>query len=208
MLKIAVLVSGGGSNLQAILDSASRGEIINGKVYAVISSREDAYALKRAEAAGVEHIKVISPKDFESRGEFTAKITDTLKSLDIDLVVLAGFMHVLSDDFCREYRNRVMNVHPSLIPAFCGDGYYGLRVHKSVLDYGVKVTGATVHFVNEVTDGGPIILQKSIEVRDGDTPEKLQRRVMEECEWVLLPEAVSLFCQGRLEVCGNHVYIK
>jgi len=198
MVKIAVLVSGGGTNLQALINAQQRGELRGGRIAAVLSSKPDAYALERAEAAGIPGY-VIARKAYESREAFTDAVVDKLLELDIGLVVLAGF--------CQTYPNRVINVHPALIPAFCGDGFYGLKVHQAVLDYGVKLTGATVHFVNEQTDGGPIILQKSVEIAQGDTPESLQRRVMEQGEWVILPEAVSLFCEGRLKVEGRKVII-
>lgn len=189
--KIAVLVSGGGTNLQAILDACDSGIITHGEVVAVISSRADAYALERAKKHGVASF-VVSRKESKSREEFESNILAILEENSIDLIVLAGFMSVLSADFTSKYKDRILNVHPSLIPSFCGDGFYGLRVHEAALQYGVKLTGATVHFVNEITDGGKIILQKAVEIEDGDTPETLQKRVMQQAEWIILPEAVEL----------------
>lgn len=189
--KIAVLVSGGGTNLQAILDACDSAIITHGEVVAVISSRADAYALERAKNHNVASF-VVSRKESKSREEFESKILSVLEENSIDLIVLAGFMSVLSADFTSKYKDRILNVHPSLIPSFCGDGFYGLRVHEAALEYGVKVTGATVHFVNEITDGGKIILQKAVEIEDGDTPETLQKRVMQQAEWKILPEAVEL----------------
>ncbi len=207
MKKIAVLVSGGGTNLQAILDACDAGIISHGKVEVVVSSKEGAYALERAKNHGVCGI-VIPKKDYPDRVEYTKKLIEELKMRDIDLVVLAGFMIILDECFTREFENRVMNVHPALIPSFCGEGFYGLHVHEAALEKGVKLSGATVHFVNEVCDGGPIIAQKSVPVMEGDTPELLQRRIMEECEWKLLPEAIELFCADRLNVVENIVHIK
>ena len=181
--------------------------IENGRLCAVISSKEGAYALERAAQAGIPGY-VIARKSFPDNRSMTQAIVAQLQALDIDLVVLAGFLHILTEEMVAAYPDRILNVHPALIPAFCGAGCYGLHVHEKVLEYGVKVTGATVHFVNEEPDGGPIVLQKAVEVREGDTPERLQRRVMEEAEWVILPRAVSLFCAGRLTVEGRHVHIK
>ena len=189
--RIAVLVSGGGTNLQAILDAVDSGIITHGEVKAVISSRADAYALERAKKHGVDG-KVVSRKGCESQKAFEKGITDILDEYKIDLIVLAGFMSILSADFTKKYENRILNVHPSLIPSFCGKGFYGLRVHEAALSYGVKVTGATVHFVNEIPDGGEIILQKAVYIEPGDTPETLQKRVMQEAEWKILPEAVEI----------------
>lgn len=203
MKRIAVLVSGGGTNLQALIDAP----IENGRLCAVISSKEGAYALERAARAGIPGY-VIARKAFPDNRSMTRAIVEQLQDLDIDLVVLAGFLHILTEEMVAAYPDRILNVHPALIPAFCGAGCYGLHVHEKVLGYGAKVTGATVHFVNEEPDGGPIVLQKAVEVREGDTPELLQRRVMEEAEWVILPRAVSLFCAGRLTVEGRHVHIK
>lgn len=207
MLKIAVLVSGGGTNLQALIDAQNAGKISNGIISAVISSKEEAFALERAARAGIEGY-IIPRSQYEDRSAYTKAILEKLKELSIDLVVLAGFMFVLGDEIICEYKNRIINVHPALIPSFCGDGYYGIKVHQRALEKGVKITGATVHFVNEETDGGPIILQKAVEVMEDDTPETLQKRVMEQAEWELLPLAVSMFCQGRLEVKDNKVKIK
>ena len=203
---IVVLVSGGGTNLQALIDAQSRGEILNGAITAVISSRPDAYALERAKAAGIPGY-VVARKDFPGNREMTQALVAKLRELNADLVVLAGFMHILTEEMVQAYPNAILNVHPALIPSFCGAGYYGLRVHQAALDYGVKVTGATVHFVNEQPDGGPIVLQKAVDVLPGDTPETLQRRVMEQAEWHILPRAVGLFCQGRLRVEGRNVTI-
>lgn len=204
---IVVLVSGGGTNLQALIDAQSRGEILNGAITAVISSRPDAYALERAKAAGIPGY-VVARKDFPGNREMTQALVAKLRELNADLVVLAGFMHILTEEMVQAYPNAILNVHPALIPSFCGKGAYGLHVHEMALAYGVKVTGATVHFVNEEADGGPIVLQKAVEIREGDTPEVLQRRVMEEAEWKLLPLAVSLFCQDRLSVEGRCVHIR
>ena len=191
MLKLAVLVSGGGTNLQAIIDAISAGKITNACISVVISNNANAYALERARAHGIEAL-CISPKDFESREAFNQAFLDKLNSYNVDLVVLAGFLVVLPEMMIKEYTNRIVNIHPSLIPSFCGKGFYGLKVHEGVLARGVKVTGATVHFVDEGTDTGPIILQKAVEVEQGDTPEVLQRRVMEQAEWVILPKAIDL----------------
>ncbi len=197
MMKIAVLVSGGGTNLQAILESERRGENPNGKVTLVVASKPGVYALERAASFGVP-TAVVSRKDYASSEEFDAALLDVLKKNDIELVVLAGFLSVLGPSVIAAYPNRILNVHPSLIPSFCGPGFYGLRVHEAALARGVKVTGATVHFVNEVCDGGPILLQKAVEVRPGDTPEVLQKRVMVEAEWKLLPKAIAMVCNGEV----------
>lgn len=194
MQNIAVLVSGNGSNLQALLDARAQGKIPGGRIALVISSRPGAYALSRAEQAGVP-TQVVNPDDYESRLEFDEALCEMLQDFQIDLVVLAGFMYILGPAMLQAYPNRILNVHPSLIPAFCGDGFYGLRVHQAVLEAGVPETGATVHLVNEVTDGGPILLQKKVAVHPGDTPETLQRRVLEEAEWVLLPQATQQLCE-------------
>ena len=207
MVRIAVLVSGGGTNLQALIDAQNRGELKNGTIAAVISSRAGAYALERARQAGIPGY-VLARKSFASSRDMTLAILDKLRELNIGLVVLAGFLHILTEEMVAAYPNAILNVHPALIPSFCGKGAYGLHVHEQALAYGVKVTGATVHFVTEEPDGGPIVLQKAVEVREGDTPEVLQRRVMEEAEWQLLPRAVALFCQGRLSVEGRIVTIK
>lgn len=197
MLNIAVLVSGGGTNLQALIDAQNSGGINNGRISLVLSSNKDAYALKRAESAGIK-TAVIRRADYKTAAEYDAAIIGKLAENKTDLVVLAGFMQILGTDVIRKYNRKIINVHPALIPAFCGPGFYGLKVHRAALDYGVKVTGATVHFVNEVVDGGEIILQKAVDVLSGDTPEILQKRVMEEAEWQLLPKAVSLFCEGKI----------
>lgn len=206
MVKIAVLVSGGGTNLQALIDAEARGEIIGGKISAVIASKPGVFALERAEKVGIPSY-VISRSDYESARDMTVALVDKLKSLDIGLVVLAGFMTIITEEMVEAYPNAILNVHPALIPSFCGQGYYGLHVHEKALEYGVKVSGATVHFVSEECDGGPIVLQKAVPVEEGDTPETLQRRIMEQAEWVLLPKAVSLFCQGKLRVEGRTVHI-
>ena len=206
MVRIAVLVSGGGTNLQALIDAQSRGELKNGRIAAVLSSRPDAYALERAARAGLPGY-VVARKDFASNREMTVALVDKLRELDIGLVVLAGFLHILTEEMVAAFPNAILNVHPALIPSFCGAGYYGLHVHEAALAYGVKLTGATVHFVNEEPDGGPIVLQRAVEIQEGDTPEVLQRRVMEQAEWHILPQAVSLFCEGRLRVEGRIVHI-
>lgn len=206
MLKLAVLVSGGGTNLQAIIDAISAGKITNACISVVISNNANAYALERARAHGIEAL-CISPKDFESREAFNQAFLDKLNSYNVDLVVLAGFLVVLPEMMIKEYTNRIVNIHPSLIPSFCGKGFYGLKVHEGVLARGVKVTGATVHFVDEGTDTGPIILQKAVEVEQGDTPEILQRRVMEQAEWVILPKAIDLIANGKVSVEDGHVII-
>lgn len=203
---IAVLVSGGGTNLQALIDAQARGELINGEITAVISSNPGAYALERAAKAGIPGY-VVARKEFPSSQAMTAALVEQLRALDIDLVVLAGFMVILTGEMVRAFPNAILNVHPALIPSFCGAGYYGLHVHEAALAYGVKLTGATVHFVNEEPDGGPIVLQRAVEIQEGDTPEVLQRRVMEQAEWHILPQAVSLFCEGRLRVEGRIVHI-
>lgn len=204
--RIAVLVSGGGTNLQALIDAKAAGKLPHGDLALVLSSSPEAYALTRAANAGIPSI-VVDRKAYGSREEYTHAVTEALKGENIDLCILAGFMYILDTEFIEAFRNAVINVHPALIPSFCGDGFYGLRVHKAALDYGVKVTGATVHFVNEVTDGGPIILQKAVAVEEGDTPELLQRRVMEQAEWEILPLAAELFCAGRLSVKDGRVSI-
>lgn len=204
--RIAVLVSGGGTNLQALIDAQGRGEIVNGEIAAVISSAPEAYALERAKKAGIPSY-VLARKDFPSSQTMTRALVDKLKELSIDLVVMAGFMTIVTPELFEVYQNAVINIHPALIPSFCGKGAYGLHVHEQALAYGVKVSGATVHFVTEECDSGPIILQRAVDVLPDDTPEKLQRRIMEQCEWKLLPQAVSLFCQDRLRVEGRTVRI-
>ena len=206
MKKIAVLVSGGGTNLQALIDAQHRGEIINGEIALVVSSSPTAYALERAAKAGIDTI-VVNKADYTDRHEMTRALVSQLQERSIDLVVFAGFMYILTEEITQAFQNRMMNVHPALIPSFCGEGYYGLHVHEKALEYGVKLSGATVHFVSEECDGGPIILQKAVPVEEGDTPETLQRRIMEQAEWKILPEAVSLFCQDRLQVDGRIVHI-
>ena len=206
MVRIAVLVSGGGTNLQALIDAQSRGELKNGRIAAVLSSRPDAYALERAARAGIPGY-VVARKDFASNREMTVALVDKLRELNIGLVVLAGFLHILTGEMVAAFPNAILNVHPALIPSFCGKGMYGLRVHEAALARGVKVTGATVHFVNEIPDGGEILLQKAVEIRPDDTPQTLQRRVMEQAEWHILPQAVSLFCEGRLRVERRIVHI-
>ena len=191
MTKIAVLVSGGGTNLQALIDAQSRGEIPHGEIVLVISNKEGAYALERAANAGIPSV-VITKAACGDQESFEDALLAQLAACEIDLIVLAGFMSILSQRFTDAYEKRILNVHPSLIPSFCGEGFYGLRVHRAALDYGVKVTGATVHFVNEIPDGGEIILQKAVDIEEGDTPEILQRRVMEQAEWIILPRAVEI----------------
>ena len=193
-VKIAVFVSGGGTNLQALIDAQARGEIPSGELSLVLSSKADAYALTRAESAGIRTV-VVSRKAAGSQEQFEAEINACLKKNRIEMIILAGFMSILSEEFTSSWPMRIINVHPSLIPSFCGKGYYGLHVHEAALSYGVKVTGATVHYVNEVPDGGQIILQKAVNILPGDTPETLQRRVMEQAEWILLPKAAELVAQ-------------
>ena len=205
--RIAVLVSGGGTNLQALIDAQSRNELGGGEITAVISSKPGAYALERAEKAGIPGY-TLPRKEYASNQAYTVAMVEKLKALQIDLVVLAGCMVIFTEELVKTYPNAIINVHPALIPSFCGEGYYGLRVHEAALRYGVKLSGATVHFVSEECDGGPIIAQKSVAVRHDDTPEILQKRIMEEAEWKLLPEAVALFCQGRITVEGRKVIIK
>ena len=205
--RIAVLVSGGGTNLQALIDAQNRGELGGGEIVAVISSKEGAYALERASKAGIAGY-VLPRKSFDSNRAMTVALVEMLKDLQVDLVVLAGCMIIFTQELVDAFPNAIMNVHPALIPAFCGQGFYGLHVHEAVLSYGVKLSGATVHFVSAECDGGPIISQKAVAVFPEDTPETLQRRIMEEAEWKLLPEAVALFCQNRISVHGRTVIIK
>ena len=206
MVRIAVLVSGGGTNLQALIDAQGRGEIPDGQIAAVISSSPDAFALERAKKAGIPGY-VINRKDFASNQAMTVALTQQLKELDIGLVVLAGFMYILTPELIDAYPNAILNVHPALIPSFCGEGFYGLHVHEAALAYGGKVTGATIHFVSEDCDGGPIVLQQAVPIEEGDTAEVLQRRVMEQAEWKILPRAVALFCAKKLRVEGRIVHI-
>ena len=206
MKRIAVLVSGGGTNLQALIDAQNRGEIVGGKIAAVISSAPGAYALERAAKAGIPGF-VIARKEFSSNRDMTLALVEKLQELSIDLVVLAGFMVILTEEMVNAYPNAIINVHPALIPSFAGPGCYGLHVHEKALEYGVKLSGATVHFVSAECDGGPIISQKAVQVLPDDTPEVLQRRIMEQAEWKLLPQAVSLFCQDKLKVEGRTVRV-
>ncbi len=207
MLRIAVLVSGGGTNLQAIIDCIADGGITDTEIMSVISNNRNAYALERAEAAGIPN-RCVSPKDYGTREEFNDALLAAVDEADVDLVVLAGFLVVIPEEMIRRYRNRIINIHPALIPSFCGTGYYGLKVHEAALARGVKVTGATVHFVDEGTDTGPIILQKAVEVKQGDTPKILQRRVMEEAEWQILPKAIDLIAEGKVSVADGQVNIR
>ena len=207
MKRIAVLVSGGGTNLQALIDAQARGELGGGEIAAVISTKPGAYALERAANAGIAGF-VLPRKEFDSNQAITLALVELLQKLDIQLVVLAGCMTIFTNELVDAYPNAIMNVHPALIPAFCGPGYYGLRVHEEAIQYGVKLSGATVHFVSAECDGGPIIAQKAIELRPDDTPETLQKRIMEQAEWILLPQAVKAFCEDRITVEGRTVIIK
>ena len=205
--RIAVLVSGGGTNLQALIDAQARGAFVDGEIVSVVSTKPGVFALERAAKAGIPGY-IVPRKSYDSNRAMTVAMVNQLKSLDIDLVVLAGCMVIFTEELVRAYPNAIMNVHPALIPSFCGAGYYGLHVHEKALEYGVKLSGATVHFVSEECDGGPIIAQAAVAVLPEDTPETLQRRIMEQAEWKILPEAVALFCQGRLQVVGRTVIIK
>lgn len=207
MLKMAVLVSGGGTNLQAIIDGIDQGTITNARIEVVISNNANAYALERAKNHGIE-AKCVSPKNFADREAFNQALLETIQSYGVDLVVLAGCLVVIPKCMVDAYPNKIINIHPALIPSFCGTGYYGLKVHEGVLERGVKVTGATVHFVDAGTDTGPIILQKAVEVQQGDTPEVLQRRVMEQAEWIIMPKAIDLIANGKVEVVDGLVKIK
>ncbi|ANU55538.1 phosphoribosylglycinamide formyltransferase [Acutalibacter muris] len=207
MVRIGVLVSGGGTNLQQLIDAQAAGKLGGGKIVTVISSKPGVFALERAQRAGIEAV-TLSRKEYPDVETYSQALITALRERDVELVVLSGFLTITSDSFVQAFPNRVMNVHPALLPAFGGKGYYGLHVHEAVLQRGAKLTGATVHFANEVCDGGPIILQKAVEVKEGDTPEILQKRVMEEAEWQLLPRAVELYCQGRLSVQDGIVHIK
>ena len=206
MLNVVVLVSGGGTNLQAIIDAVEKGTITNTKIAGVISNNKNAYALERAKKHGIENC-CISPKDYADRATFNQKFLEKMDELNPDLIVLAGFLVVIPPEMIAKYRNRIINIHPSLIPSFCGTGYYGLKVHEAALARGVKVVGATVHFVDEGTDTGPIILQKAVEVEEGDTPEVLQRRVMEQAEWKILPKAIDLIVNGKVKVEDGRTHI-
>ena len=205
--KIGVLVSGGGTNLQALIDSQKRGEIGNGEISLVIASKPGVYALERAANNDIKSV-VLARKDYETIESYSKALVDVMQEEKIDLVVLAGFLTIIDEQVYNAFPNRILNVHPALIPSFCGKGYYGLHVHEAALAKGVKVSGATVHIVTPECDAGPIILQKAVEVKEDDTPETLQKRIMEEAEWKILPEAVKLFCEDRLTVKDNKVYIK
>ena len=207
MLKVAVLVSGGGTNLQAVIDAIEEGRISNARIDVVISNNKNAYALERAANHGIEAVG-LAPKDFESRELFNEALYQELAGREIDLVVLAGCLVVIPDKIIHEFENRMINIHPSLIPSFCGKGCYGLKVHEQALKRGVRISGATVHFVDEGTDTGPIIMQKAVEVREDDTPETLQRRIMEQAEWVILPEVINLIAKGKVSVSEGHVKIE
>lgn len=206
MLNIAVLVSGGGTNLQAIIDRIENKTITNTNIKVVISNKKDAYALSRAKEANIP-AECISPKDYGTREEFNLALLDIIDSYDVDLIVLAGYLVIVPEIVIKKYENKIINIHPSLIPSFCGPGFYGLKVHEAVLERGVKITGATVHFVDEGTDTGPIILQKSVEVKEDDTPEILQRRVMEEAEWNILPMAIDFIANEKITINDNKVNI-
>lgn len=206
MLRVAVMVSGGGTNLQAIIDSVNAGTITNTEIVAVISNNEGVFALERAKNAGIPGV-VVSPKSYETRDEFNKALVATVDSYNVDLIVLAGFLVVIPPEMIEKYENRIINIHPSLIPAFCGTGYYGLKVHEAALARGVKVVGATVHFVDKGTDTGPIILQKAVGVKNGDTPKILQQRVMEEAEWKLLPHAIDLIANGKVTVVDGKAVV-
>ena len=207
MLRVVVLVSGGGTKLQAIIDAVENGTITNTEIVGVISNNKNAYALERAAKHGIKSV-CISPKSYETRAEFNDALLDTVNEFQADLLVLAGFLVVIPEKMIEAYRNRIINIHPSLIPSFCGTGFYGLKVHEAALEKGVKVVGATAHFVDEGTDTGAIILQKAVEVQKGDTPEVLQRRVMEQAEWKILPQAIDLIANDKLEIIDGKVWMK
>ena len=207
MTKIAVLVSGGGTNLQALIDAEKRGELGNGKITLVLASKPGVYALERAANNGIDSL-VLARKEYDSIAAYSKALVEALQKAEADLVVLAGFLTIIDEQVYRAFPNRILNVHPALIPSFCGKGFYGLYVHEAALAKGVKVSGATVHIVTPECDAGPIVLQKAVEVKEGDTPEILQKRIMEEAEWKILPEAVKLFCEGRITVADNIVHIK
>ena len=207
MLRVVVLVSGGGTNLQAIIDAVENGTITNTEIVGVISNNKNAYALERAAKHGIKSV-CVSPKSYETRAEFNDALLNTVNEFEADLLVLAGFLVVIPEKMIEAYRNRIINIHPSLIPSFCGTGFYGLKVHEAALEKGVKVVGATAHFVDEGTDTGAIILQKAVEVQKGDTPEVLQRRVMEQAEWKILPQAIDLIANDKLEIVDGKVWMK
>lgn len=207
MLRVGVLVSGGGTNLQAIIDGIENGSITNTEIEVVISNNKNAYALERAKKHGIDSL-CVSPKDYDTREDFNTALIQTLDSYNLDLIVLAGCLVVLPEALIKKYTGRIINIHPSLIPAFCGTGFYGLKVHEKALERGVKVTGATVHFVDEGTDTGPIIFQKTVEVLPDDTPKSLQQRVMEQAEWVIMPKAIDCIANGKVEIADNKVIIK
>ncbi len=207
MLRVAVMVSGGGTNLQAIIDAVESGRITNTELVAVVSNNKGAYALERAKKAGIKDV-VVSPKDYDTREEFNNALIETVDSLKVDLIVLAGYLVVIPPEMIDKYENRIINIHPSLIPSFCGTGFYGLKVHEAALARGVKVVGATVHFVDKGTDTGPIILQKAVAVEEGDTPKILQQRVMEQAEWILLPQAIDLIANDKVVVVDGRVVTK
>ncbi len=206
MLNVTVFVSGGGTNLQAVIDAVAAGTVTNVRIAGVISNKKDAYALERAKKAGIKGI-YLSPREFDSKEAFCGRLLETLEQLQTDLIVLAGCLMIIPGEVVDRYRNRIINIHPSLIPSFCGAGFYGLKVHEEALRRGVKVTGATVHFVDEGTDTGPIIFQKAVEVCQGDTPESLQRRVMEQAEWILLPKAIDGIANGKIQVIDGIVRV-
>ena len=206
-VNIAVLVSGGGTNLQALIDAEKRGELGDGKISLVVASKAGVYSLERAKANGIAS-KVLARKEYDDISSYSKALVDVLTEAKIDLVVLAGFLTIIDEQVYQAYPNKILNVHPALIPSFCGKGFYGLHVHEAALEKGVKVSGATVHIVTPECDAGPIVLQKAVEVKEGDTPEMLQKRIMEEAEWKILPKAVRLFCDGKLKVENNKVYIK
>ena len=207
MTKIAVLVSGGGTNLQALIDAEKRGELGNGRISLVIASKPDVYALERAKQNGIKSV-VLARREYATIADYSKALADTLEQENTDLVVLAGFLTIIDEQVYERFPNRILNVHPALIPSFCGKGFYGLHVHEAALEKGVRVSGATVHIVTPECDAGPIVLQKAVEVKQDDTPETLQKRIMVEAEWKILPEAVRLFCDGRITVENNKVYIK
>ena len=207
MLRVLSMVSGGGTNLQAIIDSVKNGTITNTELVGVISNNKNAYALTRAEENGID-AKCISPKDYESREVFNQELLKAVDAYEPDLIVLAGYLVVIPPEMIKKYKNRIINIHPSLIPSFCGTGYYGLKVHEGVLNRGVKVTGATCHFVDEGTDTGPIILQKAVDVKNGDTPKILQQRVMEEAEWIIMPKAIDLIANGKVKVVDGKAIVE